>query len=1030
MADKLKPANKLLKIWLWLGWLAIFLIPVLWYNGQEIIVGADLTFPLNPAEYLETIFQLWRRVGLGGNSAISLTTLPFYAPMALFDWLGFSLKMVQQFHFGFWLALPALSMFYLTGVIFKDFRYKLYGQLVAVSVYIFNSYEVVWADSARMAVWVGLPLMFAFFVQGLNEPKLWWRWSMAIAIASVTTSTAAANPPMFIMFAAIFIFWLIFQLVFNSSLRNINALIKIGKFLALTITLSLLINLFWIVPYGNVLLNDYRGALTSGLAGIQFTDWLGPLSTNTSILNVFRLQGAWDWYAGWQGEPYVPAAFPYQHNIFYLVWSLCVPILAFSALLFKVKSKNRQWVVFFSALALLGLLMGAGSHPPTGKVYQWLLDTMPFLSIYRSPWYKFTTWTVSGYSLLSGMSIMLLIEYLSSKQSSWPSWWPNKLRLNIKVGFSGLVSLIIIGNLIYSSGLVLGKVFPKREERKRLHSAHVTFPAYFFRSADWINAQTGDWRILQLPAQEAFNYKWGLGALMDMTIFSFKQPTIWWPEQTGSGPAKSGGESMIKQAYNRLYAAQDLNLGRLYGLLNIRYLLQKDDIDYSFYGGIDSPEFVKQKIDEQNFKLAHQEGPWNFYEINSEDQRPLIFSTNRLIQTNSDEKDLVATILSPIYRQTDTYTNQKVETPSTKINKGYSARAKIEQSVIVEDQLQVPIEALVDGNFLLSFKAVEPVTVMIDNLPQVVETVNQVSQVKLNLKAGEHILGLKLVGGLANLIENANFEQGIGEQPIDSSQTWPGTAQFSAELVNDGSSGLAVRVSSRNHSAAMRRGFKDFESDRQYLLSFDYRWLKGQPPKFGVWQEQAFVIEPGQELAKKTEWTQFQTVFQPRSTAQGVQLFLYADPTKEGIETIIDYDNIKAIKLPKLLDSLTLSTDATISTEQSPSLSFKRISAGAYQVTVSQANQPYIINFLEQFDRGWQLTKLDGSLLKAEHFTAFGYANGWAINSPGSYDLLLKFKPQNTFQVVAFLSVTTLLISLIILYWPTAFKFNFRRKNG
>lgn len=989
------------KILLWLGFLAIFFIPALWYKGQEIIIGGDLTFPLQPDQYFLSIFDIWRRVYTGGNSAISLTTLPFYAPMALFSALGFSLKMVQQLHFGLWLAAPAIGMFYLTGLLFRHHPYKLVGQIVAVLLYLFNTYEVVWADSARMAVWLGLPLMLAFFIQGLEDKKHWLAWASALAVASVLTSTAAANPPMFLMFLAIFIFYLIYLLLTQPEQRTVAGLKHIGLFLLVSIALAILINLFWIVPYAHVLLREYSGALSSGLEGIQFQDWLGPVSTNTSLLNVFRLQGAWDWYAGWQGEVYVPAAKPYQHNPFYLLWSVIVPVFAFAALLLRDKLTNRKLVTFFALLSLVGLLFSAGSHEPTGKIYKWLIDHVPFLSIYRSPWYKFSTWTVLGYTMLSAMTAMATASWVEKRQL----FATNKGAAQSLIAV-GLL-LFTVATLTYSSGLVLGKVFPTKEERIKLHSAHITFPDHFFKAADWANAQPGDWRIWHLPAQEAFNYNWGLGTLMDMSLFTFNKPTLWWPEQTGSGPAKPGSESVTKAAYDELYAGTSGQLSRLLGLLNVRYALQKDDIDYSFYGGIDSPDFVKQKLTENGLTLAHQEGPWHFFESKPADQKPLIYPTSQHIQTSPAVDDLLAAIFSPIYSPAISYDNRAPATPlPQELASGRMIRPDLSQAVISQgNRLTMPLVVPTDGTYTLNFATGEAVTATVDG--QAV-TPNQPTP----LTQGDHTVVLTFAAGLKNLVNNGSLEQGLWEEPFDASKTWPGQADFSAKIIPDGIDGKAAQVTSRSHSAALRRGVDEFDPTYRYLLTFSYRHHEGNAPKYTVWQEKAFIGTPSGELEKNTDWTTFQTVFRPRPTARGLYVFLYADPgMDQPIQTTIDYDALSVIKLPRLLDTLGF-TSVMPTPAPTPTLTYERQSTTKYRIKVAGATGPFILNFLDQFDEGWQATIAGERQPLPHHFSVSGYANGWAVTKTGDYDIILDFQPQHDFERAALVSTLGLLLCL------------------
>ncbi len=992
-----------------LALLAIFFIPWLWYQGSDLIIGGDLTFPLDPKEYFLSIFQIWRRVFTGGDSAISLTTVPFYAPMAFFEVLGFSLQTIQKMHFGLWLALPAISIFYLAGVIFVDHPRKLLAQLVAVTVFLFNTYEVVWADSARMAVWVGMPLMLGFFIQGLKDRKP-WRWAAALALTSITTSTAAANPPMFIMFAAVFLFWLIFHFLTTPGDRNLNGLKRIGIFVGLTFILSFAVNLFWIVPYAKVLLNQYSGALSSGLEGIQFQDWLGPVSTYTSLLNVFRMQGAWDWYAGWQGEPYVPAAFPYQHNPFYLAWSILIPVLAFGALLIKNKQIDRRVILFFVFLALVGILFGAGSHQPSGRVYQWLIDHIPFLSIYRSPWYKFSTWTALGYSILIAASLAELAGWLEQATSrSWPT--------RSKLLPAALIGLFIVGNLTYSSGLVLGKVFPRKEERKRLHSAHVTFPDYFFSAADWINQQPGDWRILQLPLQPAFNYHWGLGTLMDMTIFAFNQPTLWWPEQTGSGLAKPGSDQVVKDAYDELYRGRFTQVSRLLGLLNVRYLLQKDDIDYSFYGTKDSPEFIRQKLAKQSVSLAHQEGPWQFYELDQKDQRPLFFPTNQLVWTGPARDGFLHSIYSENYRPDLTYTDYQAEAARTLEGGSYYITPNINKiEALAKDRIRMPFTINQETAYTLVFNKAEAAALYVDDQPVSLETVgDQVKSQPLTLSAGQHSLDIEPTSETQNLVENPSFETGVWEKPIDASKHRPGEPDLKGELIADATDGSqAVQLTAHNHTAAIRHGIDQFENDRLYLLSFDYKSGFGEAPSYTLWQEGSLASEPAGRLEKKKDWTHFTTVLKPRPMTTGGILFLYADGGEANTPTQAAYDNVRIVKIPKIIDSLALISELPKATAL-PKLEYRRLSSTEYQVKVEGATGPYLVNFLEQFDKGWQAS-IDGRLV-SPHLEAYDYANAWYVNQPGDYTIRIRFAPQRLFLVSAAVTLAGLIFCLALL-WP------------
>lgn len=996
------------QILLWLGFAFIFLIPFFWYEKDALIIGGDLTFPLNPAPYFDSIFHIWRRVYTGHHTANSLTTLPFYAPMALFDALGFSLQTVQKLHFGLWLALPSIAMFYLSGTIFRDHPKKLIAQLAASSVYLFNTYQVVWADSARMAIWVGLPFMLGFFIHGLqaiSRKESWLIWATGIALASMVISTAAINPPMFLMFLAIFVFWLLFDLATHPEHRTSSGLKQVGLFIATALLLTILVNLYWAVPYANFLINEYKNALTSGIEGINLANWLDPLSTHTSLLNVFRLQGAWDWYDGWAGEAYVPVAAVYQRNIFFLLWSIGIPIIAFAALLIRNKFIERKSMLFFAILSLLGLFFGAGSHEPTGTVYTWLVEHVPFLSIYRSPWYKFTTWTVLGYSILAAATIATLTMHF------------DKMIKNRKIVVA-LIGLFLVLNGVYAYGLTFGKVFPKKHERQKLPAAHVTFPDYFFSAADWVNSQSDDFRILQLPAQPTFHYQWGLSTLMDMTIFAFNKPTIWWPEQIGAGKAKAGSEEVAKTAFEELYIGRSERASRLLGLLNVKYILQKNDIDYRLYNAKDTPEFIKSKLTNAFFSLRQTIGQWDFYEISKEHQQPLFFATNTYVETLPALKGVVRAIDSHYYNKNITFSDYTGTNSQQILKSGYYITPDTTKARVHNGRYRIPITVPAAGDYSFEFKAGEAVDIFVNEKPLTYTVKDDIAKTeKTKLAAGEHQLDIEPRGSESNLIQNPSFEEGIWEKPIDATEHRQGRASFTGEVVSDGTDGSrAVRLTTQSHAAAIRKGIDNFETDRSYIISFDYKYGYGNPPSYALWQDGALLPNPAGDLEKNKDWTSFSALLTPSILSTGGHLFLYADDGEASIPTQSYYDNVKIVKVPAMVESLVIAAfDENVT--PIPSVSYKRLAPTAYQVTVKGATQPFLLNFLETYDSGWEAQIERKTLPSANHLRAFTYANAWVIDKQGDYTIDIIFKPQRTFMLAGAVTLLGLAICFGLIWY-------------
>lgn len=1013
--------------WLALIVLAIFCIPFFWLTPGQIIIGGDLTLPLHPGPYFESIWQIWRRVYAGTNSAISLTTVPFYLPMAILDWIGLSLPYVEAAHFGLWLALPAITMYYLTGVIFGRETGKLPARLVTTGLYLFNTYQVVWADSARMAVWVGLPLILGLLHQGLEAieaKKSWLRLALGIGASSLILSTAAVNPPIFIMFSGLIAVFLANYLFSHRRYRELTIWQGVGKFLAAAIGSALAINSFWLVPFGSFLLAEYRQALTGGLGGINLNNWLDPLSTNTSLFNVLRLQGAWDWYAGWNGEEYVPVAAAYQNNPWLIIWSVAVPILAVAGY-FLATSRWRRLAIIALGITTLGLILSAGTHPPTGDLYKWLTGHLPFFSIFRSPWYKFTTWTVFGYALLTG------IFFLSASER-----WPKFNR------WLGMIALFVcLANFGQAYGLVAGKIFPHASERRGLDYSHVGIPRYFYDNIDFINRQEGDWRILQLPATPSFRYNFGLNTLMDMTIFALNKPTFWWPEQIGTGPAQSGVELLVKKTYEALYRGEKEKFQRLTQILNIGQLLQKDDIDYKFYSGQDTPEFVKGQLKAVEAKLVADLSPWQLYQPQA--TAPSLFTTaNSLVRIGDQTADYLRFVDSPYF------TTAAGSGPGLDSVESFSSvidfvSPVLEKIAVSDEKILLPLPVSQTGRYHLPNLnyAKSSLTILKPNgerQPLVIDGQTQLTD--LELQPGKHQLELVLAASHPNLINDGSFETGLWERPIDASIDAPGRAQLGGLISQDSRDGRqSAELFSRSHSAAIRRSLNSLNPKSTYLISFKAKSLSGQGPGYAVYQLGSLATEPALtvEAAPDRGWQNVSFLLQPKHNTTEAQLFLYAHPPTDeqaGGETRVRYDQVKAQELPEFLKVWALSTTALAGANQTtptpstpaPTVKTNRINSGLYQIEWGSGTptaQPFVLIFNEKFDPKFELWTARngqrGQRLDFQHFVANGYANGWIIEPAKllNSELILSYQPQRQLNLLIKISGLALLATLSYLIY-------------
>jgi len=112
-----------------------------------------------------------------------------------------------------------------------------------------------------------------------------------------------------------------------------------------------------------------------------------------------------------------------------------------------------------------------------------------------------------------------------------------------------------------------------------------------------------------------------------------------------------------------------------------------------------------------------------------------------------------------------------------------------------------------------------------------------------------------------------------------------------------------------------------------------------------------------------------------------------------------------------------------IQSSKSPEIIFEKISPVKYKIEVNDANEPFYLVFLESYHSGWNVyqgniewydTFWKKSIDADSQFIANGYANGWPINNTGTYELTLYFWPQNIFYIGALISLLT--VNLCVLY--------------
>jgi hypothetical protein len=349
----------------------VLLIPLIFIIypllGPGVVMFGD--FPLQETSlYSQKFLSTW--IDYGSHHGFeTLSRYPIITLGAILSSLNISPDVISKFLvvLGFF---TASFSFYFSFILF--FRDKLSNhvtlyRIAAVIGSLFYAYNV-WSFHRihHWYLWFGyatLPLFIISLIYAFKNPTKWWYVFATVMIWSLASST-----PHMVIFYALFYIGISIYFIF-SNIRNKQALPKLGITITSIILLYLLVNLYWMYPYYLYSLSSGQGSL---LPSILVTEELTMILSRDSIfLNVIRLIQDW-----WQ--PRIIDVNPDQTSFLYPFWlfaSFVPPIVAFSALLLR---KNRKYVLLFTAMGIVGIVLTLGTNGPY-NFYSILLFEAPLL---------------------------------------------------------------------------------------------------------------------------------------------------------------------------------------------------------------------------------------------------------------------------------------------------------------------------------------------------------------------------------------------------------------------------------------------------------------------------------------------------------------------------------------------------------------------------------------------------------------------------------------------------------------------------
>lgn len=974
-----------------------------------VINGVDTNFPLDPLTWFLRRLYVWSsNANAGADFSSSTAGLFFHSVQVIPSLLHFNLQIVQLFSLIFWFSLIIFGSFILGRILFpgRFLVQLLFVNLYAFNIYLFNTWENV--KVANLSLMSAIPLGFSVLLLLRNKTLTYAKAGFLLCLIGLIISGAGINPAYIVSFFLLLGLYTFADVVCDFGYKK--ATVKIKNYL-FVVTIILLVNMHWILPTLNFI---FQNITSSGsIDKIGFTNWVQSLSADTSLVNVMRMQGAWDWYAfdSITGLPlYIPYALRFLADWRFVFFSFLITAIAISAFLVKKRSQNYLYLAF-GLMFILSIFLGSGTHPPTGYLFGWMGRYIPFFSLFRSPWYIFTPLFVVSLAGLVSLFFYNIEEYI------------DRLGYSSKKVIGAMIILLILGNLVYSYPLVQGKIFRPDQSQ----NFYIQFPTYLFEAKNWLDTNNRG-RVIGYPDDEIERFNWGYTGIDSILNLLVDNQSLFSPLNAPDAPIAS----IIKLFYLNLKRGEISSATALASKLNIGLIFEKKD-QPSLSPGL--PDIIKQ-WPSKNF------GEWSFYQYPENSFLPKIFTASNIyLNYSKDSSALPLTILASRDITVDSGDSQLEGITEINEHKGNVLIAQNMQAEelsrftsspsLLANRLTVRDLSKGEFNFQLPASgAYQPVLekyaleyfglntqkgidVKLDDqsvhLEIDTENDSYIFFKELNLAAGNHKLVFSLV--------NSNLVKGDFE---DSELMKYGEGEFA--IISENNRRYLNILNKSDKDIGINFPIISFNPYITYLVQLRYHQIYGNNAQALISQrnQNALVKTQVERLPNHPEWTAVSFYYEPVRTSSDIVIKVVAPSTKDPLGTKVSYDDLQVYKV---FQNNLLLIKKPMGVMSTPEVTFKEVSPVLYEGKVENSPTGHTLVFSENYSPNWDLSiEADNSgISKPIHFSTNLYANGWFVkNAPNGYKFRIYYKPQSlwvfglTISLVTFGAMTAIFFKSFI----------------
>jgi len=232
----------------------------------------------------------------------------------------------------------------------------------------------------------------------------------------------------------------------------------------------------------------------------------------------------------------------------------------------------------------------------------------------------------------------------------------------------------------------------------------------------------------------------------------------------------------------------------------------------------------------------------------------------------------------------------------------------------------------------------------------------------------------------------------------------------------------------------------------EYDLDFDYRFIKGNLFQINIQQDIENKENSFYQHFKKADldhnWVHYEASFTSLNGAKKANLIFesakedFCEKLWWGWRTCSVRDSefsveVKNLRLRKVTTPpILVVLDGTDGQNANKGeVSFEKINSAKYIAHIDKLDeQEEILVFSELYNSNWKATYVNGEQVPGEkHLLANVYANGWIVDKPGEYDIVIEFSSEKVLRTGKIVSVVSIVTEVLLITILVGFE---RKKNA